>query len=74
MFYCSLCLNDLGTENTNLRGTTHITTNLTANEIRTIYGERVYDGLLEMMNVISYPAEAKVVKQILYSWGFIVRF
>lgn len=43
----------------NLRGMTHITTNLTANEIRTTYGERVYDRLREMMNVISYSAEAE---------------
>ncbi len=46
-------------ENTELRGMTHITTNLTANEIRTTYGERVYDRLREMMNVISYSAEAE---------------
>ncbi len=52
----------------NLRGMTHITTNLTANEIRTTYGERVYDRLRslvirqrrgvgggEMKNVISIP-------------------
>ena len=41
-----------------LRCMTHVTTNLTAEEIRKLYGERVYDRMREMLNIIAYPAEA----------------
>jgi DNA replication protein DnaC len=38
---------------------THATTNLTANEIEKIYGQRVRSRLREMFNLISFPADAK---------------
>lgn len=39
--------------------TTHITTNLTADELKLQYGTRVTDRLREMMNVVTFPADAK---------------
>lgn len=39
--------------------TTHITTNLSADQIRTIYTDRVADRMREMFNLISYPENAR---------------
>jgi len=41
------------------RISTHFTTNLTADNIKTQYGTRVTDRLREMVNVITYPKDAK---------------
>lgn len=38
---------------------THITTNLTADEIRQQYGTRVTDRIREMFNIIKFPMDAK---------------
>jgi DNA replication protein DnaC len=38
---------------------THVTTNLTADDIRQQYGTRVTDRIREMFNVIKFPIEAK---------------
>lgn len=38
---------------------THITTNLSADELKAVYGARIYDRMLEMFNLISWPVEAK---------------
>lgn len=38
---------------------THLTTNLSADELKTTYGIRIYDRLREMMNVITWPTNAK---------------
>jgi DNA replication protein DnaC len=38
---------------------THITTNLSADEVKTQYGSRVTDRLREMFNVIKFPKDAK---------------
>jgi len=38
---------------------THITTNLTADELKKQYGTRVTDRLREMVNIIQYPKDAK---------------
>lgn len=38
---------------------THITTNLTADEIRAQYGSRVTDRMREMFNIVTFPIDAK---------------
>lgn len=38
---------------------THITTNISASEIREYYGARVHDRMREMMNIIPFPVDAK---------------
>jgi DNA replication protein DnaC len=38
---------------------THITTNLTADEIKAQYGTRVTDRIREMFNIIKFPVGAK---------------
>ena len=38
---------------------THTTTNLNADELEALYGDRVRSRLREMFNLISFPAEAK---------------
>lgn len=38
---------------------THITTNISAAEIRDFYGARVHDRMREMMNIIPFPVDAK---------------
>lgn len=38
---------------------THITTNLTANEVKEQYGSRVTDRIREMFNIIKFPIDAK---------------
>jgi DNA replication protein DnaC len=38
---------------------THVTTNLTAEEIKTAYGARVSDRMREMFNIIEFPTNAK---------------
>jgi len=38
---------------------THVTTNLTANEIKEQYGSRVTDRIREMFNIIQFPVNAK---------------
>jgi DNA replication protein DnaC len=37
---------------------THVTTNLSTEELRTAYGPRIYDRLKEMFNIITWPKEA----------------
>lgn len=41
-----------------MRGNIHFTTNLSAEQIRTIYGSRVASRLREMVNIIIFPDEA----------------
>lgn len=38
---------------------THFTSNLTLEELKTVYGKRVYDRLREMCNIIEFSASAK---------------
>lgn len=38
---------------------THITTNLSAAEVKTLYGSRVTDRIREMFNIIKFPGDAK---------------
>lgn len=38
---------------------THITSNLNATELESVYGRRVRSRMREMMNMIAFPAEAK---------------
>lgn len=38
---------------------THVTTNLSAEELKSAYGVRVYDRMLEMFNLIAWPLNAK---------------
>ena len=41
------------------RSTTHVTTNLTAAELKEQYGSRVTDRMKEMMNVVTFPTTSK---------------
>jgi DNA replication protein DnaC len=43
--------------------TTHLTTNLTGDQIRECYGERVASRLREMCNVIEFPTTSKDLRQ-----------
>lgn len=38
---------------------THITTNLSADEVKTMYGSRVTDRIREMFNIIKFPSKSK---------------
>lgn len=38
---------------------THITTNLAADELKAVYGVRIYDRMREMFNLITWPEHAK---------------
>jgi DNA replication protein DnaC len=38
---------------------THVTTNLSAEQIKELYGVRVADRMREMFNLISFPENAK---------------
>lgn len=59
----SNCLNEILLNRYNriesLRGKTHITTNLTADQIEERYGSRVRSRLREMFNVIDFPITSK---------------
>uniref|UniRef100_UPI004048A823 hypothetical protein n=1 Tax=Roseivirga sp. TaxID=1964215 RepID=UPI004048A823 len=44
---------------------THATTNLSASEIESCYGNRVRSRMREMMNVIAVDKEAKVIREVL---------
>lgn len=76
----SLCIDDLGTENTqtNHYGTsvnviadillarydrrathlTHVTTNLTPDQLKNLYGPRVFDRVREMFNLVEMPGRS----------------
>jgi hypothetical protein len=45
-------------DNLNLRGKTHLTTNLSADDIEDLYGSRVRSRLREMCNYIAFDSEA----------------
>jgi len=42
---------------------THITTNLTVDQIKELYGERLFDRMKEMFNQIALPFEAKSLRK-----------